>query len=46
MDCRLVQSIDVGMNTLFIAEVVEAYTDISSQPLIYHDRKYWKLSAI
>jgi flavin reductase (DIM6/NTAB) family NADH-FMN oxidoreductase RutF len=29
MDCRLVQSIDVGMNTLFIAEVVEAYTDIS-----------------
>ncbi len=46
MDCRLVQTIDVGMNTLFIAEVVEAHTNDSGQPLIYHDRKYWKLSAI
>ncbi len=44
LDCRVVQSIEVGMNTLFIAEVVAARMETSSRPLIYHNRKYWQLT--
>ena len=44
MDCRVVQTYDAGMNTLFIAEVVAARGTGSGEPLIYHNREYWKLS--
>jgi flavin reductase (DIM6/NTAB) family NADH-FMN oxidoreductase RutF len=43
LDCRVAQSIPVGANTLFLAEVVAARGNGESQPLIYHDRKYYKL---
>ena len=46
MDCRVVQTYDAGMNTLFIAEVVAARGVGTGDPLIYHNREYWKLSQL
>jgi flavin reductase (DIM6/NTAB) family NADH-FMN oxidoreductase RutF len=46
LDCRLVQTISAGKNTLFIGEVVAALAAVQDQPLIYHNRKYWRLSDI
>lgn len=43
LDCRVVQTYDAGMTTLFIAEVVAAQGTGSGDPLIYHNREYWKL---
>jgi flavin reductase (DIM6/NTAB) family NADH-FMN oxidoreductase RutF len=34
------------MNTLFIAEVLAAKVNAGGLPLIYHDRRYWKLSEL
>ena len=44
LDCRVVQTFDAGMNTLFIAEVIAARDNHEGGPLIYHNRKYWSLS--
>ncbi len=44
LDCRIVQSIPSGMNTIFIAEVVAARGNGEGQPLVYHNRGYHKLS--
>jgi flavin reductase (DIM6/NTAB) family NADH-FMN oxidoreductase RutF len=46
MDCRVSQSIDAGMNTLILAEVVAARNLSQDAPLVYHDRAYWKLSKM
>ncbi len=46
MDCRVVHSYDAGMNTLFIAEVIAARGNGSGEPLIYHQRGYWRLSQL
>lgn len=46
LDCRVVQTFDAGMNTLFIAEVLAAQEANDGPPLIYHNRKYWNLSEI
>lgn len=46
LDCRLVETYDAGMNTLFIAEVLAARGTGEGQPLLYHDRKYWQLSQL
>ncbi len=43
MDCRVVQTIAAGMNTIFLAEVVEARGEGEGRPLIYHNRRYWNL---
>ena len=43
LDCRVVQTYDAGMTTLFISEVVAARGTGSGEPLIYHNREYWKL---
>jgi flavin reductase (DIM6/NTAB) family NADH-FMN oxidoreductase RutF len=43
LDCRVMQSIAMGTNTLFLAEVVAARSNGEGQPLVYHDRKYHKL---
>jgi flavin reductase (DIM6/NTAB) family NADH-FMN oxidoreductase RutF len=48
LDCRVVQSIPSGMNTLFIGEVVAARSFVSRsydhhRALVYHDRQYHKL---
>ncbi len=46
LDCRVVETFDAGMNTLFIAEVVAARGTGEGQPLLYHNRAYWKLSQL
>lgn len=46
LDCRVVQTFDAGMNTLFIAEVLAARSTGEGQPLIYHNRKYWRLTDL
>jgi flavin reductase (DIM6/NTAB) family NADH-FMN oxidoreductase RutF len=45
-DCRVSETFDAGRSTLFIAEVLAAQVHASGQPLIYHDREYWKLSRL
>ena len=46
IDCRVVQTFDAGMSTLFIAEVLAAQATGDTQPLIYHNREYWSLSQL
>ncbi len=46
LDCRVVQTFDAGMNTLLIAEVVAARGTGSGDPLIYHNREYWRLQKL
>ena len=42
-NCRIVNSIPVGENTLFVAEVIAAQGEGVGDPLVYHNRVYWKL---
>jgi flavin reductase (DIM6/NTAB) family NADH-FMN oxidoreductase RutF len=42
-DCRVVNSMPVGENTLFVAEVLDARGEGEGVPLVYHNREYWKL---
>ena len=44
LDCRVIQTIQAGMNSLFIAEVVAIRGDDHDAPLVYHDREYRKLA--
>ena len=44
-NCRVVNSIPVGENTLFVAEVIAAQGDGTGEPLVYHNRVYWKLAG-
>jgi flavin reductase (DIM6/NTAB) family NADH-FMN oxidoreductase RutF len=46
LDCRVTQAIEVGLNTLFISQVVAAREGQAGNPLIYHNRKYWDLSEL
>ena len=43
-DCRVIHSTLVGENTLFIAEVLDARGEGEGEPLVYHNREYWKLT--
>ena len=43
-NCRVVNSIPVGENTLFIAEVIAASGTGEGDPLVYHNRVFWKLT--
>jgi flavin reductase (DIM6/NTAB) family NADH-FMN oxidoreductase RutF len=45
-DCRVAQTFEVGASTLFVAEVLEAQSKDKGQPLVYHNRTYWKLSEL
>jgi flavin reductase (DIM6/NTAB) family NADH-FMN oxidoreductase RutF len=42
-DCRVVNTLDSGEHTIFIAEVLAAQTFSNQNPLIYFDRQYRKL---
>jgi flavin reductase (DIM6/NTAB) family NADH-FMN oxidoreductase RutF len=42
--CRIVNSIPVGENTLFVAEVTAAHGAGEGDPLVYHNREYWRLT--
>lgn len=43
-DCRVINSIPVGENTLFLAEVLDARGEGEGEPLVYHNRQYWRLT--
>lgn len=43
LNCRVVNSIPVGENTLFLAEVIAARREGKGEPLVYHNRVFWKL---
>lgn len=43
--CRVVNSMPVGENTLFVAEVVAAQGEGQGDPLVYHNRQYWRLTG-
>ncbi len=45
LDCRVRQSMPVGANTLFIAEVVAVHVEGQDEPLVYHNRSYWGISG-
>ena len=45
-DCRVVSSIPVGENTLFVAEVLDARGEGEGEPLVYHNREYWRLTRL
>ena len=45
-NCRVMNSIPVGENTLFVAEVIAVSRDgkDDGDPLVYHNRVFWKLT--
>lgn len=43
-NCRIMHSIPVGENTLFVAEVIAVQGEGKDNPLVYHNREYWKLT--
>jgi len=43
LNCRVVNSIPVGENTFFLAEVIAARGEGEGKPLVYHNRVFWKL---
>lgn len=45
LTCRVVHVHAAGMNTLFIAEVVEVQIHSTERPLVYHDRVYRQLAG-
>lgn len=42
-NCRVIQSIPIGENTLFLAEVIAVRGEGEGEPLAYHNRVFWKL---
>ena len=43
-NCRVTNSMPVGENTLFVAEVIAAGGEGEGNPLVYHNRTYWNLA--
>ena len=44
LDCRVTQTIPVGTNTLFLAEVLAVKSHGNGLPLVYYDRGYRRIS--
>jgi flavin reductase (DIM6/NTAB) family NADH-FMN oxidoreductase RutF len=42
-NCRVLNSTPIGENSLFIAEVIAARRISEDDPLVYHNRVFWKL---
>ena len=42
-NCKIVNSIPVGENTLFVAEVIAVRGDGEGEPLVYHNRVYHRI---
>lgn len=42
-ECRLIQTIETGDHTMFLGDVVEIQYDATKNPLLYGQRKYWRL---
>lgn len=43
-NCRVVNTFPVGENTLFVAEVIAAQGEGEGNPLVYHNRVFWKIT--
>ena len=43
-NCRVVQSVPVGENTLFVADVIAVRVEGEGIPLVYHNREYHRLA--
>ena len=43
-DCRVKDSLQAGVNTMFLAEVVAARSHGADPPLVYHNREYHRLA--
>jgi flavin reductase (DIM6/NTAB) family NADH-FMN oxidoreductase RutF len=43
-NCRVVNSMPIGENTFFLAEVIAARGEGDGEPLVYHNRVYWELT--
>ena len=43
-NCKVMNSIPVGENTLFVAEVTAVRGEGEGYPLVYHNRVYWQLT--
>lgn len=39
--CRRVAAVPYGTHTLFIGQVVDAFVDDETRPLLYEDARYW-----
>ncbi len=44
-NCKVVKTVPVGENTLFVAEVIAARGEGEGYPLVYHNRAYWNLTG-
>ena len=44
LNCRVKHTINAGENSLFIAEVIAARGVGDGDPLVYHNRVFWKLA--
>ena len=43
LDCRVIQTLPAGMNTVVLAEVLAVSGHGQGDPLVYHNRRYWDL---
>ncbi|MCC6299367.1 MAG: flavin reductase [Anaerolineales bacterium] len=43
-NCRVIHSQPIGENMFFLAEVIAATNEAEGEPLVYHDRVFWKLA--
>lgn len=43
-NCHVKDAFLVGENTLFVAEVIDVRGEGEGDPLVYHNRGYWKLA--
>ena len=44
-NCRVISAQPIGENTLFLAEVIAAKEANADNPLVYHNRMFWKLDS-
>ena len=45
-NCRVIQFVTVGENTLFVAEVVAVRGEGEGEPLVYHNRGYHRIKKM
>ena len=43
-ECKLVKRFQAGDHVAYMGEVLEATADESVMPLVYHGKKFWKLT--
>ena len=43
IECKLVNTVEVGSHTMYIGEALEATPNPNKEPLAYHQNKYWHI---